>query len=228
MIVTTTNRMQAPAGTVLHVVGEVDTFAAEDLRRQLLSLSLAPEEQLVIDLSAVTFMSCTALSVLAETQARLGSRLFLGRCSKVVARLLDVTALTPLFPVASGNSAERVPYGRAGSTYGGRPRTRATTTWTFTRTDIHRVRGLLMAIHGCDAEQAWGMVSLTAARHGVPVGELVELLIRGRGDSGCAPSSEAALAALTILMRKPADDEGDPSDVAAGGPGRPAERVTTL
>ena len=29
MIVTTTNRMQPPAGTVLHVAGELDTFAAD-------------------------------------------------------------------------------------------------------------------------------------------------------------------------------------------------------
>ena len=101
-------------------------------------------------------------------------------------------------------------------------------TWTFSRTDVDRVRGLLMAVHGCDAQQAWSMLAQAAARHGVPVGELVELLA-SRRDSDGAPSSAAAVAALTVLMRQPAegDADGSPSDASAR-PDRAAGGLTNI
>ena len=60
MIVTTTDRRQAPAATVLHVAGEVDTFAAAELRDHLRRLPLGSDRAVVVDLYAVTFMRCTA------------------------------------------------------------------------------------------------------------------------------------------------------------------------
>ena len=91
MIITTTNRMQPPAGTVLHVAGELDTFAADRLRDQLRQLGTPPSDAVVVDLSGVTFMSCTALSVLVEARARLGTRLYVSGRSRVVTRLLAMT-----------------------------------------------------------------------------------------------------------------------------------------
>ena len=103
MIVTTRDRRQAPAGTVLHVAGEVDTYAADDLRRYLGLLPEEPGDVLLVDLSAVTFMGCTALSTLAEAQTRLGPRLVVGARSRVVSRLLELTGLTPVFARRAGS-----------------------------------------------------------------------------------------------------------------------------
>ena len=223
MILTTTNRMQVPAGTVLHVTGEVDTFAAEGLREQLRRLAAEPSGAVVVDCSDVTFMSCTALAVLAEARAQLRARLVLGGRSRVVTRLLDLTGLASLFPVLSDGGAGPAPDGPNGGADDGAPRPRATTprSWTFSRTDVQRARGLLMAVHGCDAEQAWSMLALAAARHGIAVGEVVELLIRARRDPDSLPSSAAADAALMVMTRKLVDGAADAGDAAnAGGPVR--------
>lgn len=230
MIVTTTNLRQAPAGTVLHVVGELDTFAADELRAHLRRLPDEAQGMLVVDLSAVTFLSCAALRILAEAQARLGSRLVLGGRSRSVTRLLDITGLTPFFAVLPANGSG--PHERDGAADGGplRLSEAGSRTWTFSRTDVHRARGLLMAVHGCDADQAWNMLARAAARHDVPVGELVELLIRPDRGDGSPPSSASAVAALTVLMRQPHDsaaDDADPSDAAAG-PDRPTERLRNI
>ena len=209
-MIVTTNRRRVPAATVLHVAGDVDTFAADDLRDLLHRIPLDTNGAVVVDLSAVTFMSCTALSVLAEAQTRLGSRLRVGMRSRIVTRLFDITGLTSLF--AAPEMVGPVPAGQDVDG-GSPPRSRATVagTWTFSRTDLERVRGLLMGVHGCDAEEAWRMLTRAAAWHGVPVGELVDLLIGGRCNTARPPpSSAAAVAALAVLMRRP-------HDAAAGG-----------
>ena len=227
MIVTTTDRRQAPAATVLHVAGDLDTFAAADLRDHLRRLPLGSDRSVVVDLSAVTFMSCTALSVLAEAQARLGPRLLLGTRSRIVTRLLEITGLTSFFRRLA--DAEPEPAEQDVTPDPGPAPARRTEagTWTFSRTDLERVRGLLMGVHGCDAEEAWRILTRAAARHGVPVGELVDVLI-GRRHPGGKPSSVAALAALTVLMRLPregvADDDPGGSDGAVG-PTREAARA---
>jgi anti-anti-sigma factor len=204
MIVTTTNREHDPTTTVLHVAGEVDTYAADDLRRQLGGLAVEPDGVVLVDLSAVTFMSCTALSVLAEAQVRLGPRLAIGGRSRVVRRLLELTGRTSSFAEPTGSGGRPAPQGTAGPADGKALGTGGATAraWTFSRTDVDRVRGLLMAVHGCDAEEAWRMLALAAARHAVPVGEIAQLLIRAHRE---VPSSAAAAAALTVLMRTPVE-----------------------
>jgi anti-sigma B factor antagonist len=203
MMVTTTDRLQAPVGTVLHVAGEVDTFAADDLRKHLRRVALEPGGAVVVDLTEVTFISCTGLSVLAEAQARLGPRLVLDGRSRIVTRLLELTGLVPFFTARTGIGAG--PEEPRGATNDGPAHARRTVagTWTFSRADLERVRGLLMGVHGCNAEQAWGLLARAAARHDVPVGEIVQLIIGGRRDAEHAPSSAAAVAALTVLMREP-------------------------
>jgi anti-anti-sigma factor len=214
MILTTTNRMQPPAATVLRVAGDVDTFAAEGLREQLRHLADDPRGSVVVDLSDVTFMSCTALAVLAQAKAQLRTRLVLGGMSRVVARLLDLTGLRSFFPVLPADGAGAATDASDGAADGGPPGTSATQagSWTFSRTDLHRARGLLMAIHGCDAEQAWNMLALAAARHGVQVGDVVELLITAGRDPDRPPSPAAADAALMVIARKPVDDPAHPGD----------------
>ena len=210
MILTTTNRIQAPAGTVLHVTGEVDRFAADGLREQLRRLAAEPSGAVVVDCSDVTFISCTALAVLAEAKAQLRARLVLGGRSRVVTRLLDLAGLTSFFPALPEAAAGPAPGGPNDGADDDAPGTHATEarSWTFSRTDIQRARGLLMAVHGCDADEAWSMLALAAARHGIPVGEVVELLIRARRDPDSLPSSAAADAALMVMTRKLVDGVG--------------------
>jgi anti-anti-sigma factor len=211
MILSTTNRTHMPAGTMLHVVGEVDTFAADGLRVELEHLADEPSGAVVVDCTDVTFMSCTALTVLARAKAQLGPRLLLSGTSKFVTRLLAMTGLASFFPVLSEGEVRPSSDEPDHAANGSAPaiRTAEVRSWTFSRTDLHRARGLLMAIHGCDAEEAWSMLALAAARHGVPVGELVELLIRARRDPERPPSSAAADAALTVLTRKLVDGAAD-------------------
>jgi len=204
MIVTTTNRTHAPAGTVLRVAGELDTFSSDRLREYLHRVGSRPGGAVVVDLSGVTFMSCTALAVLAEARAQLGPRLILGSRSHVVSRLLQVTHLSSYFaymPDGPGLAAEDdrgpVPTGPAAD--GNGPRTPCGVAG-------ERAKGLLMAVHGCGAEEAWLMLTRVADHYGVPVGELVDVLIRSPGSNGRGPSSDAAVATLALLMRPPADD----------------------
>ncbi|TFV72956.1 STAS domain-containing protein [Blastococcus sp. CT_GayMR19] len=222
---------------VLHVAGEVDTFAADGLREQFRRLATEPLEVVVVDLSDVTFMSCTALAVLAHAKAQFATRLVLGGMSRVVTRLLDMTGLRSFFPVLPEAGAGAAPDGTDGGAPGtraaddGAPGTRATQarSWTFSRTDLHRARGVLMAVHGCDAEQAWSMLALAAARHGVPVAEVVDLLIRARRDPTHPPSPAAADAALMVMTRKLVDDPARAGDAvgcaAEDGPDQPTERL---
>jgi anti-sigma B factor antagonist len=198
MIVTTTNRMQPPAGTVLHVAGEVDTFSADRLRDHLRRLGTPPSGSVVVDLSGVTFMSCTALRVLAEARTRLGSRLFVSGRSRTVARLLAMTGLSTLFADLTDDDPA-----------------------------LGRARDLLTAVRGCTDEEAGRMLTGAAEDYGVPVCDLVDLLVGAPRAGDDPPSATAAVATLALLMRLPADentgDDLDPeSSVSTSGQERAA------
>jgi anti-anti-sigma factor len=210
MIVTTTSRRTPPVGTDLRVAGELDTYAADELREHLRAPAVPLSGAVVVDLAGVTFMSCTALSVLVEARRRLGSRFLLGGTSPAVTRLLGITGLSSYFPSLSGNDPVPAPVAADGAAGDGGPRAGVSGagTWTFSRSDVERAHGRLMAVHGCDAEQAWDMLARASARHGVPVGELVELLIRPRHPDR-PPTPAAARALVTVLMREPAGDRPD-------------------
>lgn len=229
MIMTTTIRTQSPAGTVLHVAGEVDTCAADGLRASLRRLAARPSGVVVVDLAGVTFMSCSALAVLAQAKRQLGARLLLGETSRIVARLLEVTGWTSFFPTPTEDGADPALDGPDRSRDGGAPPTRAreAATWSSSRTDVHRACGMLMEIHACNAEQAWSMLARAARRSGVPVGNLVELLVRAREDPDRLASSAAAVAALTTT-REPVDhapqDREPAGNVAASRSEIPANR----
>jgi anti-anti-sigma factor len=205
MIVSTTNRMQPPAGTVLHVAGELDTFSADRLRVHLRRLGTPPSSAVVVDLSGVTFMSCTALRVLAEARTRLGSRLYVSGRSRVVTRLLAMTGLATHFADLADDDPA-----------------------------LGQARDLLTAVHGCTDEDAGRMLTGAAEDYGVPVSELVDLLIRVPRAGDRPPSASAAIATLALLMRPPDEDDMDDLDdigseasVATGGGSRSAARLTS-
>ncbi|MFH9352183.1 STAS domain-containing protein [Kitasatospora sp. NPDC017646] len=75
--------------------GEIDLDTAPHLRREI-SRALAEHQEVVLDLSEVTFMDCSGLGVLvrARNQAdRSGRRLVLRGIGRPVTRLLELTGL---------------------------------------------------------------------------------------------------------------------------------------
>ena len=158
----------------------------------------------MVDLSGVTFMSCTALRVLAEARTRLGSRLFVSGRSRTVTRLFAMTGLATLFADVA-----------------------ATTTPA-----LGRARDLLTGVHGCTDEEAGRMLTGAAEGYGVPVSELVDLLIRAPRAGDRPPSATAAVATLALLMRLPGedarrDDIGSEASAATGEGSRDAARLTS-
>lgn len=73
--------------------GDHDVATRESLARVLVMASDLHEDDLVIDMSGVTFMDAATLGVLAETMVHLnatGRTLHLTRPSRCVARIMDV------------------------------------------------------------------------------------------------------------------------------------------
>ena len=83
--------------SILRVCGEVDLATAPDLRARLADATADPSVVLVVDLSGVTFLSCSGLLPLKEAQSHLGPRLWMRRPSRPVRRLLDLTGLRATF-----------------------------------------------------------------------------------------------------------------------------------
>ena len=88
-----------PHTSVLYVAGEVDSATAPCLRAELAYAGVDPTADVVIDMSGVTFMSCSGLRPLLEAQARLGQRLWLRAIPRPVTRLLDLTHQHATFQV---------------------------------------------------------------------------------------------------------------------------------
>jgi anti-anti-sigma factor len=82
--------------TIAELTGELDIASAPALREQLLSLLRPSSNQLVIDLSKVSFCDASGLAVLISTGRRarlLGGFLRLAAVSPPVGRVLDITGL---------------------------------------------------------------------------------------------------------------------------------------
>lgn len=83
---------------VLHLTGEIDYAVSPELRRELDRRSAQPPHQVVVDLSAVTFMDCSGLRPLLEARARIGDGLRLeDNLPRSVTRLLHLTGLRNTF-----------------------------------------------------------------------------------------------------------------------------------
>lgn len=92
--------LTAPPGSPVLVVltGELDLLTADDVRRRLQDACTGVDgRELVVDLSAVTFIDCSSLTPLMQARARLGARLRLRGCSAPVRRLLRLTGLLEAF-----------------------------------------------------------------------------------------------------------------------------------
>lgn len=88
--------------TVVGVGGEIDLCLADPLQEGLLRIMRAHSTQLLLDLSAVSFMDCAGLQALGLTGRRAqlrGGSMHLIAVSRAVRRIIDLTGQRNVFPV---------------------------------------------------------------------------------------------------------------------------------
>lgn len=84
------------------VRGELDLLAAPHLRAALLEATKEDRATIALDLSAVTFIDSTGISVILQAWQRAnasGGRLVVDAASPVVSRVIEVAGLTELLAV---------------------------------------------------------------------------------------------------------------------------------
>lgn len=92
------------AFTRIGVCGEIDLSTADELRRELLAQRL-PGQQILLDLSGVSFIDSSGIRAVLEADAAAGAgdhRLFLTRLSASVRRVLELCGADTTLR-ASGN-----------------------------------------------------------------------------------------------------------------------------
>ena len=88
--------------TVVRAAGELDVNTAPELREQMARLVSEGTRQIVVDLTDVSFVDSTALSVLVSALKRLRQAdgdLQLGSPNASVRRVFEITGLTRLFTI---------------------------------------------------------------------------------------------------------------------------------
>ena len=88
---------------VLPITGELDVAGATAAHKRLLGMTLRPGDQLVLDLSQLTFMDSTGIRLLITAHARSrtdGDRLMLVRPPARVFRVLTIAGVDELLPFA--------------------------------------------------------------------------------------------------------------------------------
>lgn len=90
------------ARTVVRVAGEIDVASADRLRERVAELLSAGRVDLVVDLTAVTFMDSTGLGLLVGVLKRVrlaGGRLDLVVDSERLLKVFRITGLTQVFTI---------------------------------------------------------------------------------------------------------------------------------
>lgn len=90
------------ARTVVRVAGEIDVASADRLRERVAGLLSAGRVDLVVDLTAVTFMDSTGLGLLVGVLKRVrlaGGRLDLVVDSERLLKVFRITGLTQVFTI---------------------------------------------------------------------------------------------------------------------------------
>jgi diguanylate cyclase (GGDEF)-like protein len=94
------------------------------------------------------------------------------------------------------------------------------------RATIEQAKGLLMALHGCDAEQAWNLLSRESQKHNVKLRDLAGAFVRAVVDAGSAPGTgtDPVPAAMEAAVREVASspDRATGSDAGSAATQGPA------
>lgn len=209
------------------VTGEIDIATAPSLRRALERALPDASGRVVVDLSGVTFMDCSGLGPLLEAEARLGDRLSLRGVPPNVTTLLRLAGLLARFGIA--DDAVSKP---AGSPPSGllelEEKVASQRARVSGRARIDQAKGLIMATHGCDAEQAWQMLFHASRTKRVLVHDLADALTEAAAGRDMDQSSAAMRAAVLAVMAPGGqrhDDDGRPEDrpVSSGHDGQPPD-----
>ena len=97
------------AWSVVQLAGDLDMAALPQLHILLRRAIADPSRDVVVDLSEVTFMDCSALGLLMSARARLGGRLWLCGTPPSVLWLLRVAGLQAAFPVLDDPTLHGLP-----------------------------------------------------------------------------------------------------------------------
>ena len=158
--------------------GDLDATSAPPLAADLRRAWELDPLVLEVDLAGVTSMDTAGLRPLVEAHARLLDRLRLFDPPQAVTRVLALHGLEDMFlvvgPLPAVPATEPLPLSDAG------------------RVRIEQAKGLLMAVHGCDAPSAWTILRSHARAHAVRVDVMAGLLV-DHAPGAMPPSSETVL-----------------------------------
>ena len=94
------------SASIIRVTGDLDLDTAAPLRRRLQQAGASVRGDVIVDLSAVTFLDCAGVRPLLEAQISLEDRLRLRAASLPVLRLLQLTGLAGLFSTPTPSRME--------------------------------------------------------------------------------------------------------------------------
>ena len=93
---------RCPGSDILTVTGELDGWRSRTLRRVVADAILVSQSQVILDLSAVTFIDAAGIGSLVYCRRVLATRcqdlVLVCSLESRVSRLLDITGLSPVMP----------------------------------------------------------------------------------------------------------------------------------
>lgn len=179
--------LTAPRAGTLHLRGDLDVAAADQVCRRLLEqVATDASPVVVLDLAGVTFMDCAGVDVLLAAQRWLQGQdrtMVLRATPPQVERLLGLVRLLGCEPlpdrlVESGASTADVSTDR-GPADVERHRAEATELQASLRRQaaVDQSKGLLMAVHGYGPEDAMTLLDLVSRSYGVDVSDIADGLV---------------------------------------------------
>ncbi len=199
----------------LAVSGDLDIVAAPSLRRSLAWAERHQGAQVVVDLSAVTFMDCAGVRPLLETKTRMGERIRLGETSAQVTWFLKVAGLQGVLDRTRHPGRLRANAGLA-PVGADEPDGDRLTALELALADmqvamreqvvIEQAKGVLMGAHRCSQRQAWTALVRAAEVHHLHVRDVAAAVAAaavGRPDCPPGAAAAAALRSLGPSIRLP-------------------------
>lgn len=197
-----------PRVLVAAVSGELVSASAPELRRRLGALTAQGPREVVLDLSGVTFSDLAGLGPVLEARSVLietGGRLRLRGVPGSLFALLRWTGLLIHFPeIAAATEPSLSPVeGYQADVRGYRNEVQSLRENLRSRQNVERAKGMLMAVHGCDAAGAWGILHTTSRAHHVRVRDLSLALTEAFTGDRSSSSTHASLAAALVEVVTP-------------------------